>query len=110
MKIIKIGLNGAFGRMGKAVEALINNEPDAYELVSKVGSICTQQQMNEANNQNQIQLQRELIEDTQLDAKDDIVLKGKVQMEVDNNNARNKMFQDSQQQQSDLLANIKTGM
>ena len=48
MKIIKIGLNGAFGRMGKAVEALINNEPDAYELVSKVGSICTQQEMDEA--------------------------------------------------------------
>jgi 4-hydroxy-tetrahydrodipicolinate reductase len=48
MKTIKIGLNGAFGKMGKAVEALIDNELGGYELVSKVGSTCTQQQMDEA--------------------------------------------------------------
>ena len=48
MTIIKIGLNGAFGKMGKAVEALINNELSSYELVSKIGSTCTPQQMDEA--------------------------------------------------------------
>ncbi len=48
MKVIKIGLNGAFGKMGKAVEALIANEPDSYELVSKVGRICTKEQMDNA--------------------------------------------------------------
>ncbi len=48
MKVIKIGLNGAFGKMGKAVEALIDEESESYELVSKIGSKCTQQQMDDA--------------------------------------------------------------
>ncbi len=45
MKVIKIGLNGAFGKMGKAVEALIKDEPNGYELVYKLGSISTKQQI-----------------------------------------------------------------
>lgn len=48
MKVIKIGLNGAFGKMGKAIEALISDQPSDYELVSKVGSTGTQRQMDEA--------------------------------------------------------------
>lgn len=64
-------------------------------------------QMQEANNRNQIQLQRELIEDAQTQTKEEIVLKGEVQKDVDNNNARNKLFQDNQQQQADIMNQIK---
>lgn len=64
-------------------------------------------QMQEANNRNQIQLQRELIEDAQVQTKEEIVLKGEVQKDVDNNNARNKMYQDKQAQDADLINNLK---
>lgn len=49
MRPIKIGLNGAFGKMGRAVEVLICDDAgEVYELVSKISSKCTQQQIDEA--------------------------------------------------------------
>ena len=66
-----------------------------------------QSQIQEMNNRNQIQLQRELIEDAQKQTSDEIILKGEVQKDVDNNNARNKMYQDKQTQDSELINNIK---
>jgi len=65
-------------------------------------------QIQEMNNRNQIQLQREMIEDGQKNEKDNIVLEGQVQIEVDNNNARNKMFEQKQAADSELINNINT--
>ena len=64
-----------------------------------------QAQMQEATNQTQLQLQRELIEDGQANEKDNIVLKGQTQMEIDNNKARNGMFEQQQKQQSEIINN-----
>lgn len=66
-----------------------------------------QQQMNEANNQNQVLLQRELIEDGQAQAEKEIVLKGDVQMAVDDNRAKSDMYIQNQKAQTDLINNIK---
>jgi len=67
-----------------------------------------QSQIQEVNNRNQIQLQRELIEDSQKQESDIVVLKGDVQMQVDDNKAKSDMFIQQQQAQSDLLTNLKT--
>lgn len=45
---MKIGLNGAFGKMGKEIEALISNQREQYKLVAKIGSNCSKEQMDEA--------------------------------------------------------------
>lgn len=47
MRSIKIGLSGAFGKMGRAIEALIE-ESESYEIVSKIGRISTEQEVNQA--------------------------------------------------------------
>lgn len=47
MKIIKIGLCGAYGNMGRAIEACLINGT-SFELVSKLGSSASTQQIFEA--------------------------------------------------------------
>jgi len=54
-------------------------------------------------NRNQIQIQREFLEDQQKQASDEIVLKGEVQKDVDNNKARNGMFQEQQKIDSEII-------
>lgn len=67
-----------------------------------------QNQMAEMRERNMVQLSQEEREDVQKQASDEILLKGQVQMEVDNNNARNKMFQQYQDTQSELINNQNT--
>ena len=64
-----------------------------------------QQQIQEMQMQNNIQLQKESVEDMQANEKDNIMLTGEVKMQVDNNQARNKMFENNQQSQDNLLNN-----
>jgi len=66
-----------------------------------------QQQIIESQNQNKIQLQKDAIEDAQANEKDNIILGGKVQMEIDNNQAKNKMFENQTKDQNNLLNNIQ---
>lgn len=65
----------------------------------------SQQQMAESQQRNQYQISKESIEDTQANEKDNIILGGKVQMEVDNNNARNKMYDTNLSGQQALINN-----
>lgn len=37
MTFLKIGINGAYGKMGKEIEQLISNNPEKYQLVTKIG-------------------------------------------------------------------------
>jgi len=64
-----------------------------------------QAQMNEANLQTQIQIANENREDIQNSAKEEIVLKGQVQMQVDNNKANNDMHLTSLQTENDIINN-----
>jgi hypothetical protein len=72
------------------------------------------QQQNEANNQataqqqqmalqTQVQIAQETREDAQQATKDDIVLKGEVQKDVDNNKAKNDMFKSNMEAETDFL-------
>lgn len=38
MKVIKVGLCGAYGRMGTSIESAINHKSDQFELVSRLGN------------------------------------------------------------------------
>ncbi len=64
-----------------------------------------QQQMNEANNQTQLQIAQENREDGQQNEKDNIILDGQVKMEIDNNQARNKMYENQAKDQNNFLNN-----
>ncbi len=60
-------------------------------------------QVQEMNNRNQIQLQREMLEDVQKNEKDNLILGGEVQKDVDNNKARNTMFEQQQNNDAKLI-------
>jgi hypothetical protein len=61
--------------------------------------------MNEANNQTQLQIAQENREDGQQNEKDNIILDGQVKMEIDNNQARNKMYENQAKDQNNFLNN-----
>jgi len=62
-------------------------------------------QMQEQALQTQIQIAQEKREDEQMSRKEDIVLKADKQMEIDNNNARNKMQENQLKAQNDIINN-----
>lgn len=68
-------------------------EMQAAIQASQERELQVQQQMAQQQNQTQLQLAQENREDLQANEKDNIVLAGEMQMEVDNNQARNKMFE-----------------
>jgi len=82
------------------------NEMEASRMKMAESQNQQQAQIQEMNNRNQIQLQREMIEDGQKQEADIVVLKGNVQKDVDNNNARNKMFEQKQAADTELINNI----
>lgn len=43
MSLIKVGINGANGRMGKAIESVISSKKDRFELVAKLTSSSTKE-------------------------------------------------------------------
>ncbi len=64
-------------------------------------------QMNEMKLRQQVDLNREQREDMQKQQSDEIVLQGDVQMKVDDNKAKNKMFENHAAAQNDILNNTQ---
>lgn len=72
---------------------------------SQERQLQAQNQMAMAQMQQNLQLAEMDREDRQQNDKDNIVLQGQVDMEIDNNNARNKMFEQQNKDQNTILNN-----
>ena len=62
-----------------------------------------QAQMSQSQQQNQYQMHQEDLMQTEKNNKEDIVLKGQVQMAIDNNKTSGKLFEQNQKQTAELL-------
>jgi hypothetical protein len=91
----KAQMDSAFNQSWKEMEA----------SRQKMAEMQNQQnaQIQEMNNRNQIQLQREAIEDAQVNEKDNIILSADMQMKIDDNKTKGKLFENNQKIQSEII-------
>lgn len=82
-------------------EALIRSERIAMQQMEAQNAAAAQ--MNEQQLATQLQIAQESREDAQVNEKDNIVLQGQVDMEIDNNKAKNDMFKQSQKIEGDII-------
>jgi hypothetical protein len=96
--------------MAEKKQVLEQSWADMQAIVqqSQERDIQAQNENAQMQQQTQLQIAQENREDIQNASKEDIVLKGQVQMEVDNNKARNSMTEQQIKSQNDLLTNNNT--
>nr|WP_298658936.1 hypothetical protein [uncultured Flavobacterium sp.] len=82
-----------------------NEEMQRIVQESQEREMQNQNQMAEMQNRNMRELALEEREDVQKNEKDNILTKGQVQIEVDNNKAKNQMHENFQQNQNDIINN-----
>jgi hypothetical protein len=119
--LIQYGLNGKDITMFDALKfymapTFVEAEQAFYNAVERTQKAAQEQmaaqqqfdaQMQQQQLQQQLQIAQEDREDRQAADTQNIITKGQVQMEVDNNKAQNKTIELHQKSQSDLLNNIE---
>ena len=84
-------------------QAMVRSQQIAMKQIEAQNQAMAQQQQQALATQ--IQIAQEDREDKQASEKENIVLQGQVDMEIDNNKARNDMFKDNLRAQNDIILN-----
>jgi hypothetical protein len=104
MDVLKMKLAETTSEMKNVLE---NSWVEMKKVIqdSQERELQSQQQQMQMQQQTQIQLQKDAIEDAQANEKENIVLQGQVQMQIDDNKAKASMVQQQQKSLNDIISN-----